>query len=79
MENQLTKKELEKAGQFLFPGEDWKGHLANAMGRHRDTIKRWHRGEFKIDDDAEREIMALVKQHIRNQTKAIEQATKGLK
>ena len=55
----MTPNQLKEAGEFLFPGPEWKGQLANAIGVSRHTVRRWSKGEFLIPDDKEKEIQKL--------------------
>lgn len=63
MMQRLTKEELAAVGAALF-GSRWKSELAQALGRHHDTVKGWASGKRSIPETVTKELHTLVNSRI---------------
>lgn len=59
--------DLETAGLYLYCREPWSSKLANALGVHTNTIRRWRQNK-KIPTDQQEEIEILMQHKKRKKT-----------
>lgn len=55
----MTPALLVETGRALY-GSDWRSPLADELGVHQRTVRRWAAGEFPIPDGVEAELRRLV-------------------